>query len=319
MAKFIIYMANLTKKLSGIIPPVSTPLTEDYEVDVPSLERLIHYLLDGGVDGLFVLGSTGEMAFLTDKQRATVMEVAVKTAAGSVPVLSGIVDTTTSRSLEHGRRAQSLGVDGLVLTAPFYVRVNQVEILEHFRQVGAAIDLPLIAYDIPGAVGIKIELATLIQLASEGTIVAVKDSSGDLNNFRGVIVQTQSLPNFGVLTGSEITVDATLLMGADGAVPGLANLDPKGFAMLYKAAQAEDWKTVKREQDRLYRLASIYVSGSPDRMNPATSAWGSIKTALVLCGVIKTNVMGRPQARYNSSEVERVRAILEESGMASKI
>jgi 4-hydroxy-tetrahydrodipicolinate synthase len=315
-AKPINFMANLSERLHGIIPPVSTPLTEDYEVDTDSLERLINFLLDGGVNGLFVLGSTGEMAFLTDKQRATVMEVAVKTAAGRVPVLAGILDTATVRSIEQGRRALAAGVDALVLSAPFYVVTNQLDILEHFRQVHAALDLPIVAYDIPSAVQVKIEQATLLKLAAEGTIIGVKDSSGDTANLRGLLLARQDIPDFSVFTGTELFVDAVLLMGADGAVPGLANLDPKGFVKLYKAAQAGNWEMARQEQDRLHRLASIYRVGLASQMHPPTSAWGSIKTSLMLRGVIKTNVMGRPQRRYSNAEVEQVRAIMEQVGLA---
>src|SRR3954468_22105312 len=121
-------MTGLPSGFGGIVPPVCTPMTEEFEVDTASLERLIGFLLDAGVHGLFMLGSTSEMAFLTDRQRATVLDVAVRTAAGRVPVLAGVIDTTTAPSLEHARVAAKAGVDALVLTAPFYVRASQEEI-----------------------------------------------------------------------------------------------------------------------------------------------------------------------------------------------
>ena len=111
-----------SKWLRGIIPPVCTPLTTDGEVDTQSLERHIGFLLDAGVSGLFMLGSSGEVAFLTDGQRDTVLEVAVKTNAGQVPVLAGAIDMTTSRVLDHAVRARDLGADAVVVTAPFYAR-----------------------------------------------------------------------------------------------------------------------------------------------------------------------------------------------------
>src|SRR5205823_789377 len=118
-------MTNLSKHFGGIVPPLCTPMTESFDVDTQSLQRLIEFQLDAGVHGLFVLGSTGETAFLTDKQRATVLEVVIHTVAGQVPVLAGIIDMTTARTLEHGRAAQRAGVDGVVVTAPFYTRVSQ--------------------------------------------------------------------------------------------------------------------------------------------------------------------------------------------------
>ena len=124
-------------------------MTEDFEVDTASLRRLVAFLIEGGVDGLFILGSTSESVFLTNDQRATVMEVAVHEAAGRVPVVAGIIDTTTARCIEHARAAQRADVDGLVLTAPFYTRASQSEIVEHFRAVYAAVPLPILGLRYP--------------------------------------------------------------------------------------------------------------------------------------------------------------------------
>jgi 4-hydroxy-tetrahydrodipicolinate synthase len=311
------YMAALTAQFKGVIPPVCTPFTEDFEVDTASLEKLIEFLLNAGVDGLFMLGSTSETALLTDKQRATVLEVAVKTVANRVPVLSGVIDTTTARSIEQARMGERMGVNGLVLTAPFYIKVNQAEIIEHFRYVRAAVNLPIIAYDIPSAVQVKIERETLLQMAQEGIIVGLKDSSGDESNFRGVVMDRQqaSLANFSIFTGSELLIDSLMLLGADGIVPGLGNVDPVGYVRLFKACSEKDWASALQEQERLYRLFTIIKAGTPGRMGFTASALGGFKTALMLRGVIATNIMGRPMTRYNSQEVERVRKILVEAGL----
>ena len=303
-------MTNLSKHFGGIVPPLCTPMTESFDVDTQSLQRLIEFQLDAGVHGLFVLGSTGETAFLTDKQRATVLEVVIHTVAGQVPVLAGIIDMTTARTLEHGRAAQRAGVDGVVVTAPFYTRVSQAEIVEHFRIVHSAVDLPLLAYDVPAAVHTKITYETMLHLASANLIVGVKDSSGDAENFRALVMAQEELDGFLTFTGSELLVDAALQMGASGAVPGLANVDPAGYIRLYRAAQAGDWQTACREQERLFRLFSIVSVGTAGRMGIGSSAMGGFKTALMLRGVISTNVVGRPMIRLSDEESERVRRAL---------
>src|SRR5688500_4074675 len=124
---------SLPENFGGIVPPVATPFTEDGEIDVSSLERLLRHLMDGGVHGLFVLGSTAEMAALSDAQREQVLEVAVNYTAGQVPVLAGIIDMGTPAVIEHGRVAERLGVDAVVATAPYYIRPGQEEIKRHFR------------------------------------------------------------------------------------------------------------------------------------------------------------------------------------------
>ncbi len=306
-------MAPISGHFGGIVPPLCTPLTEAFEVDTQSLQRLIEFQLAAGVHGLFVLGSTGETAFLTDAQRTTVLEVAVYTAGGQVPVLAGVIDMTTARTLEHARTARKAGVDGIVMTAPFYTRISQVELVEHFRLVHAALDLPLFAYDIPVGVHTKIARETILQMVSDGLIIGVKDSSGDEANFRALVLEREKFQTFITFTGSELLVDTALQMGASGAVPGLANVDPAGYVRLYQAGQAEDWQAARREQERLFRLFSIVAAGTPGRMGAGSSAMGGFKTALLLRGVIATNVVGRPQIRLNEEEASTIRQALSEA------
>ena len=308
-------MSGLPASFGGIVPPVCTPMTESFEVDTVSLEKLINFLIDEGVGGLFMLGTTSEAVFLTDKQRATVLDVATRVAQQRVPVLAGIVDMTTARCIDHARVAKAAGVDALVLTAPFYVSPIQAEIREHFRALHAAVDLPILAYDIPVTVHVKIERATTLELAAEGTIVGVKDSSGNEGEFRALAQERKSNLSFLVFTGSEVMVDNAVYVGANGSVPGLGNVDPAGFVRLYQAARAGDWQTARSEQERLIKLFTIIRAATPGRMNPLSAAFAAFKTALMLRGIIATNVVGRPQQRYNAEEVERVRRILVEVGL----
>lgn len=162
---------SLTAPLHGVVPPVCTPLDGLGEVDTASLTRLVGHLVDGGVHGLFALGSTSEVAYLTDDQRATALRTVVTAAAGRVPVLAGVIDTTTARVVQHARTAAELGADALVATAPFYTRTHPKEIAAHFRALRAAVDLPLFAYDIPVAVHSKLSAALVRELAEDGTLM----------------------------------------------------------------------------------------------------------------------------------------------------
>lgn len=303
----------------GIVPPLCTPLTDSYEIDVPSLRRLIDFQLEAGVHGLFVLGSSSEAVFLTDAQREQVIDVTVRAVSGRVPVFAGIIDTTTAPSIHHAKVAGRLGADALVMTAPFYASTSQPEILEHFRLVRSSTGLPLVAYEIPTAVHTSIGVDTVVQLAGEGTIVALKDSSGDVVRLRSVLLSTGHIPGFFVFTGSELVCDAALLFGAHGIVPGLGNVDPDGYVRLWKAGQISDWDTARKEQERLFRLFAIVDVGSPERMGRGASAYAAFKTGLMLRGVIATNVTGRPQPRLSVEEVEMVRALLVATGIAEQL
>ena len=125
-------------KFRGVVPPVVTPLTADGALDVVSFERSINRMIDAGVDGLFVLGSSGEVVFSDDARRREVIENAVRIVAGRVPVMVGIIDMTTKRCIEHARVAQELGADAIVATAPFYAILGPKEIKRHFRLIHEA-------------------------------------------------------------------------------------------------------------------------------------------------------------------------------------
>ena len=307
-------MTNDISRLRGIVPPVVTPLTRSGEVDYPSLTRVIEHLLAGGVHGLFFLGSTSEVIFHDAPVRRRILEHAMRVVAGRVPVLAGAVDPTTDRVIAHCRDAAAIGVEAAVVTAPFYARTSQGEIQDHFRYVREGGALPVIAYDIPVCVHIKLERATVVALAQDGTIAGLKDSSGDDGNFRYVLADMAGNPNFFGMTGGELGVDGVLLAGAHGAVPGLANVDPAGYVRLWDAAQRGDWATARAEQGRLCHLFEI-VGCAAARVSAGSAGVGGFKTAMRRLGVIDTNIMARPQRPLNEAESAAVEQILRHVGL----
>ncbi|MGC9405371.1 dihydrodipicolinate synthase family protein [Streptomyces sp. DZ1-3] len=302
--------------LHGVIPPVITPLTPAGDVDTGSVRRLSEHLIGAGVHGLFLLGSSGETAYLTDAQRLTALEAAVDAAAGRVPVLAGVIDTTTARVLDRAADAVRAGADALVATAPFYTRTHPVEIAGHFRRIREAAGLPLFAYDIPVAVHTKLPRDLVLELAGDGTLAGLKDSSGDDGSLRRLLVELRPLaPDFSVLTGSELTVDGALLAGADGVVPGLGNVDAHGYVRLYEAARAGDWATARAEQDRLAALFALTDAGDPGLMGASSSALGAFKAAARLLGLIDCAATAAPQVPLDEAAVARVRARLTGAGL----
>jgi len=187
--------------------------------------------------------------------------------------------------------------------------------LHDLRAVRAAVDLPLLAYDIPVFVSTKIERSTVLAMADEGLIVGLKDSSGDEGGFRLLAAETRERPDFALFTGSELLVDTALLVGARGAVPGLGNVDPAGFVRVYDAVRGGDLDGARREQERLGRLFAIVGVGLADGMGLTAAAFGAFKTALMLRGVIATNVVGRPLTRYDDGQTRRVAEILAAVGL----
>ena len=300
--------------IRGLVPPVVTPFHADGSLDLDGLDRVVEHLIAGGVHGLFILGSSGQVAYLTDEERDAVVRRVVATVAGRVPVQVGTPDFTARRMAGHARRAQELGADAVVVTAPLYALNDQAEIDRHLRMVSDAVDIPVFAYDVPVRVHAKLGLGLLINLGRDGVIAGVKDSSGDDVAFRRLVMaNTEAGHPLELLTGHEVMVDGMLLLGADGAVPGLANVDPAGYRRLWDAAQAGDWVAARAEQDRLTELFEIAFV--PQGRSGDAGGIGAIKAAAASLGIIASPAMPAPMQGLDDADTERVNAILTEVGL----
>jgi 4-hydroxy-tetrahydrodipicolinate synthase len=305
-------MASSTK-LTGVIPPVVTPLRDNRSLDLASYERVINRLIDAGVDGLFILGSTSEVAFCTNDMRDQVVAEAVRIVGGRVPVLAGVIEMQTARVIERIKAAQDCGVDGVVATAPFYAVTHLPQIRKHFELLGDAAQVPVYAYDIPVCVHTKLDPDMLVALGSAGVIAGVKDSSNDDISFRRLALRNREAGGPLVLyTGHEFVVDGAYLSGAHGCVPGLANVDPAGYVRLHRACRDGDWDAARAEQDRLAQLMEIALS--PSEMTGWGAGVGAFKTALMLQGIISTNQVPEPFDALTGADVDAIKMILDRCG-----
>ena len=301
-------------QIRGVIPPVVIPDTPDHELDVPSFERLINRMIDAGVDGLFFLGSSGEVVFSTDERREQIIKEAVRIVDHRVPVLVGIIDTETERVLAQGKKAQALGADALVATCPFYALQGMAEVEEHFRILHEELDLPIFAYDIPVCVHTKLPWKLLAKLGAEGVLAGVKDSSGDDVSFRYLVQANEKNGHpLTLLTGHEIVVDGAYLGGADGSVPGLANVIPVPYVEQWKAAEAGDWVRVKELQDQINEVSHIFDVTSG--VQGYAGGVGAFKCALNLMGVFDSSQMPRPVKPLEGANREAIRKVLVDTGV----
>ncbi|GAB3945734.1 dihydrodipicolinate synthase family protein [Corynebacterium tapiri] len=304
----------MSAPIRGVVPPVTVPLLDDRSLDLVSYQRQIDRLIDAGVDGLFILGSTGEVAFSTVERRREIIAASVDAIAGRVPCLVGVVDTQTDRVIEHIKTAEEFDIAGVVATAPFYALGGIPQIEQHFRLLRAATELPIYAYDIPVCVHTKLPVDLLISLALDGVLQGVKDSSGDDVAFRYLsLANRRAGKPLSLLTGHEVCVDAAYMAGADGCVPGLGNVDPDAYVRQWRAYQEGDWETVRTEQDRLAELMRVaMVARSATGFGAGV---GGFKTALACMGIFATNQMPEPVSRLQGEDVQRVEDILAELGM----
>jgi 4-hydroxy-tetrahydrodipicolinate synthase len=308
-------MTTDASALHGVIPPIVTPLTPERTLDEASFRRLIDQQLDAGIHGLFVLGSTSEAPLLTAATQDAVIATAVDEVAGRVPVIAGCIDFSTARVIDRGSQARELGADGIVACPPFYITPSQQEIVRHYELVHEAVGLPILAYDIPSATHVKLERPVLKQLADSGAIVALKDSSGQDANFRGVVLDNRENQAFRIFTGSELTADNALYMGAHGLVPGLGNVDAAGFVRIFDAGVAGDWDTARREQERLIRLFRIVTVPPSASYGRSAAAHGAFKMAMWLQGLIDHPTTSYPHTELTRDHAREIAAILQESGL----
>lgn len=296
-------------RFAGVVPPVATPLNTDGTIDHASLERLVEYLIGAGVSGLFALGSTGETAYLTDTQRVEVARTIVDTTAGRVPIIAGAIELTAGRVIETARKLTEVGVQAIVTTAPLYTLNSTTEVAAHFRAIAAAIDVPLWAYDVPVRVHTKLGLGLLMELALEGVIHGVKDSSGDDVGFRRLLAANKAAGRpLQVLTGHEMVVDAMALAGADGVVPGFANVEAEGYVRLWDAAARGDWDAARTEQERINELFEVVFQ--PVGLSGDATGVGAFKAAMAARGLIDNAILAQGVEPLDAAAVTSIRGIL---------
>jgi 4-hydroxy-tetrahydrodipicolinate synthase len=239
---------NKNFQLHGIVPPLVTPLLGSNQLDADGLERLLEHVIKGGVHGLFILGTTGEISRLSDRIKDEVVQKTCRIVNSRVPVLVGITDTAIFDTLRLADLAFEAGADAVVLAPPFYYHVEQDELSDYFLEVADSIQLPLYLYNMPSRTNINIEVNTVADVAKHPNILGIKDSSGDFMYVQSLIYALQEIPGFSVFVGPEEIMAQSVLHGASGGVNGGANLYPRLFVELYEAARNSNIALVNKLQ-----------------------------------------------------------------------
>lgn len=297
----------LSKPLRGIIPPLVTPLYDQNHLDIEGLERLVRRLLEAGVDGLFLLGTTGEGPSLSRAIRSELVRRVLDLNQGRVPTMVCIPECSPSESLVFAREVAEAGADAVVLLPPFYFSLTQQELLDYFRRLIPRMPLPVFLYDIPSHTHIHLEAETIFCLASLANFAGLKDSSGDLGYLAHVRKLTRDYPHLALLCGPEEMLVDALETGAHGGVSGGANLWPGLYTGAYKAWMAGDKEEARRLQQRIRRLADrLYTIG-----NRGSSYLCGLKCALELAGICR-GTLAEPLAPFGAAERALIQQRLEE-------
>lgn len=294
-------------QICGIIPPVATPMLANEDLDLPRLRWFIDHLLREGVHGIFVLGTNSEFYAMDEKEKQEVIATAVAHVDRRAPVYAGTGAESTREAIRLTKMAEREKVDGVSVITPYFISPSQQEIFDHYRRIAESTSLPVILYNNPSTCGgVRIEPETVARLAEIPNILAMKDSSGDLQNTMECI---RLVPDrFSVLMGRDTLIFSSLVMGTRGAVPATANIAPALLAEIYNAFQRGDQAASMAAQLRLNPLRHALALGT---------APGGVKAALALLGM-SIGPSRSPVAPLSPEKQQKMRAALHHAGLQTK-
>ncbi|MDE5960412.1 MAG: dihydrodipicolinate synthase family protein [Duncaniella sp.] len=293
--------------LSGIIPPLVTPLLGNDTLDVASLENLIEHLIAGGVHGLFILGTTGEEQSLSYRLRKEMIKETCRINAGRLPVLVCVTDTSIVESVNLAKVAADCGASAVVSAAPYYFATGQPELAEFYEDMLPQLPLPLFLYNMPSHVKVNFAPDTIRRIAESGNVIGFKDSSANIPYFQSVKYAMKDHPEFSLLMGPEEVTGECVLLGANGGINGGANMFPELYVAMYNAARAGNVAEVCRLQQIIMQISStIYTVGKH-----GSSYLKGLKCACSLLGVIKDDFVAAPYRKFNEPERLKIREALD--------
>ena len=248
-------------KLRGVFTALVTPF-RDGALDEAAFVKLVERQIAGGVHGLVPVGTTGETATLSHEEHRRVVELCVQTAAGRVPVIAGAGSNSTSEAIELAQHAKEIGADAVLAVTGYYNRPSQEGVYRHFAAMDAAVDIPIVIYNVPSRTIVDLSNDLVERLAKLPHVVGIKDATGDMTR-----VSLQRLtcgPDWMMLSGDDPTALGYVAHGGHGLISVTSNVAPEACAAFLDACLAGDWEAARGWQDRLVRLhKALFLDASP--------------------------------------------------------
>ena len=297
-------MTLSTKWLRGCATALVTPFTSDGAIDEDALTRLIEYQLNNGVRLLVPCGTTGESATMTEEEDQRVISRAIELARGRAKVIAGTGSNSTAAAIENSKIAQKLGADAVLVVAPFYNKPTQQGLYAHFSAIAAAVDLPIVIYNVPGRTSCNIAAETTLKLARDcENIVAVKEASGNLSQIMEILRDRPE--GFNVLSGDDAITFALIALGGDGLISVASNQAPELMSRMVDLALAGEWDEARELHYRLLPLMETnFIESSP----------GPVKAGVAMMNLIGENYR-LPLVPIQESSRNKLRAVMTELGL----
>lgn len=289
-------------RFGSVVTAMVTPFRDDHAVDLDGAQELASWLIDHGSDAIVVAGSTGESPTLTHKEKSELFRAVGEAIRGRGGLICGTGTYSTAETLELTQAAEDAGADGLLVVTPYYNKPPQRGLIAHFERVATATELPIIAYNIPGRTGTRIEHDTLLQLAARPNIVAVKDSTGDFQAISRLIAE---VPDFEVYSGDDWATFGYVCLGAVGVVSVASHLVGSQIRQLIDLIQTGDVAAARKIHEALSPLFNaLFITSNPI----------PVKAALEMLGR-RVGAPRLPLVPATSEERDRVRTALEDAGL----
>ena len=296
---------KLPAPLRGIVPPLVTPLTDTGKFDAGSYAALIDRVIEGGVHGLFLLGTTGEFCSLSSEIRKEIVTEGCRAGAKRIPVIVNVSDTSLDESLKLMRHAASAGAAGVAVCPPYYFSVTQEDLLRYMQKFAEAADLPVFLYNIPQNAHVEFEVDTVHRLAELPNIAGLKNSNGSLEYMAHVSRIKSRRPEFSLLVGTEEIMMTAIEAGADGSICGGANMFPALYVKCFEAIENNCRSQAKQIQELIAKIAKEIYSVGP----ASTSYFRGLKGALAQLGVCGES-LAEPLTPFNPEEKQELRSRL---------
>ncbi len=297
-------MPSQNPRFGRLITAMVTPFDSEGALDLDRTAQFVDRLIRGGNDALVVNGTTGESPTVFYPDKIELFKAAVSAAGGRVPVIANVGDNCTADTVGFAKDVAKLGVDALMCVVPYYNKPPQEGLRRHFSTIAAAVDLPVILYNIPGRCVINMEAATTLSLAKEcDNIVAVKEASGDLKQIEQIVAEAPA--GFEVLSGDDAATLAIMRLGGTGVISTIGNVAPGRMKEITDLCAQQSWDAAQEANERLLPL----MNGLFETSNPIL-----VKEALKLAGFPVGGVR-LPLIDATPQQSERLEAIMREVGV----
>jgi 4-hydroxy-tetrahydrodipicolinate synthase len=293
------------QRLWGCGTALVTPFAVDGSIDEGALRELVDWQIEQGIHFLVPCGSTGEAATMSIDEQRRVVELVVKQSHGRVPILAGAASNDTKKAIDLSKIMRDAGATHLLHTSPMYNKPPQRGIVAHYHAIAAAVDLPIVIYNIPGRTGSNVEAKTTLELARSPQIAAVKEASGMIGQIADILRGRPS--SLAVLSGDDELTLPVMALGGDGIVSVIANAVPKHLSQLCERMRAGDLAGAREIHFKLLPLMrAAFVESNPIPIKAAMSQMGRMK-----------NVLRLPLVPLDEPHVEPLRSALRHAGALS--